>query len=55
VQELRRLISHLQKRRPADMNFHWHWSFWRRHHQAKAKHAYYQKRRATLALAQLQL
>jgi hypothetical protein len=43
VQELRRLIAHLQKRRPTDMSFHWYWSFWRRHHQAEAKRAHYKK------------
>jgi len=46
VQELRRLITHLQRRHAADLNFHWAWSFWRRHHQANAKHAHYQKRGA---------
>jgi hypothetical protein len=55
VQELRRLITHLQKRQPADLNFHLAWSFWRRHHQAKAKHAHYQKRGAKWKFAQLQL
>lgn len=55
VQELRRLISHLQKRRPADMRFHWRWSFWRRRHQAEAKRAHYKRRRAKLCRPNLQL
>lgn len=29
VQELRRLVVNLQRRRPASMAFHWAWSFWR--------------------------
>jgi hypothetical protein len=55
VQELRRLIGHLQRRRPTAMHFHWHWSFWRRHHQAEAKRAHYRKRGAKLRHAKLQL
>jgi hypothetical protein len=55
VQELRRLIAHLQRRRPPDTRFHWRWSFWRRHHQAEAKRAHYQKRRAKLQRPKLQL
>jgi hypothetical protein len=55
VQELRRLISHLQRRRPVNIRFHWHWSFWRRHHQAEAKRAHYRKRRAKLRSPKLQL
>jgi hypothetical protein len=30
VQELRRLIAHLQTTRPPDMSFRWMWSIWRR-------------------------
>jgi len=55
VQELRRLIAHLQRRRPIDMTFHWNWSFWRRHHQAEAKRAHYQKRGVKLRQPKLQL
>jgi hypothetical protein len=55
VQELRRLIAHLPAHRPADASFHWHWSFWRRHHQAKAKRAHYRKRRAKLPFMKMQL
>jgi hypothetical protein len=55
VQELRRLISCLQRRRPTDMRFHWRWSFWRRRHQAEAKRAHYKRRRAKLRLQKLQL
>jgi len=55
VQELRRLIAHLQRRRPTDMSFHWNWSFWRRHHQAEAKRAHYRKRRAKLPFIKMQL
>jgi hypothetical protein len=55
VQELRRLITHLQRRRPVGMRFHWHWSFWRRHHQAEAKRAHYRKRGANLRRTKLQL
>jgi hypothetical protein len=43
VQELRRLITHLQTARPPDMGFRWAWSVWRRRHQAKAKRAHYRK------------
>src|SRR5262249_10551755 len=46
VQELRRLITHVQRRQLTDLNFHWAWSLWRRHHQANAKRAHYQKRDA---------
>jgi hypothetical protein len=44
VQELRRLIAHMQRRQPFAMHFHWYWSLWRRHHQAEAKRAHYKKR-----------
>jgi hypothetical protein len=37
------------------LNFHWAWSFWRRHHQANAKHAHYKKRGAKWEFKQLQL
>jgi hypothetical protein len=37
------------------MSFHWHWSFWRRHHQAEAKRAHYRKRRAKLPFTKMQL
>src|SRR6202040_248618 len=30
VQELRRLITHLQTARPPDLSFRWMWSIWRR-------------------------
>lgn len=30
VQELRRLIVHLQKQHPPRMSFHWAWPIWRR-------------------------
>jgi hypothetical protein len=50
VQELRRLIAHLQRQHPSDLGFHWHWSIWRRRHQAEAKRAHYQRR-----IQQLQL
>jgi hypothetical protein len=55
VQELRRLIAHLQRRRPTDMRFYWDWSFWRRHHQAEAKRAHYGKRGVKLRRPKLQL
>jgi hypothetical protein len=41
VQELRRLIAHIQTARPPDMGFRWAWSIWRRRHQANAKRAHY--------------
>src|SRR6516225_1914908 len=50
IQELRRLLAHLQKTRTPDMSFRWHWSIWRRHHQAKAKQAHYRKRGAKVQL-----
>ncbi len=50
VQELRKLLTHLQKQHSSDMHFHWHWSIWRRRHQAGAKHAHYQKRTSQLQL-----
>jgi hypothetical protein len=43
VQELRRLITHLQTARPPDLSFRWMWSIWRRHHQAEAKRAHSRK------------
>jgi hypothetical protein len=55
VQELRKLIAHLSRSRGGAMNFHWHWSFWRRHHQAGAKRAHYKKRGVKLCLPNLQL
>jgi hypothetical protein len=55
VQELRRLVAHLLAHRPVDMRLHWHWSFWRRHHQAEAKRAHYRKRRAKLPFLKMQL
>ncbi|MGO9686469.1 MAG: hypothetical protein ACLPTZ_28490 [Beijerinckiaceae bacterium] len=55
VQELRRLVAHLQWRPPADMRFHWRWSLRRRHHQAEAKGAHYRKRSAELRRAKPQL
>jgi hypothetical protein len=53
VQELRRLIAHLPRSRPTDMSFHWHWSFWRRYHQAEAKRAHYKKRGFKLSYLKL--
>ena len=50
VQELRRLITHLQSKRPPNMNFRWRWSYWRRRHQAEAKRAHYRKRADDLQL-----
>lgn len=50
VQELRRLISHLQTASPPDMAFRWAWSIWRRTHQAQAKRAHYKKRCSYLQL-----
>jgi hypothetical protein len=47
---LRRLLSHLQRPHPPDMHFHWHWSIWRRRHQAEAKRAHYRRRGAQLQL-----
>jgi hypothetical protein len=55
VQELRRLVAHLLAHCPVDANFHWHWSFWRRHHQAEAKRAHYRKRRAKLPSRKMRL
>jgi hypothetical protein len=55
VQELRRLIAHLLAHHPVDAAFRWHWSFWRRHHQAEAKRAHYRKRRAKLPFMKMQL
>jgi hypothetical protein len=50
VQELRRLIAHLQKQHPPAMSFHWAWSIWRRRHQSMAKRAHYQRRARQLQL-----
>jgi len=50
IQELRRLIAYLQRRRPPGMRFHWTWSIWRRRHQAEAKRAHYRKRMQQLQL-----
>jgi hypothetical protein len=50
VQELRRLITHLQTARPPDLSIRWLWSIWRRHHQAEAKRAHYRKRNIKLQL-----
>jgi hypothetical protein len=51
VQELRRLIAHLQKQHPpAIMSFHWAWSIWRRRHQSMAKCAHYRRRAQQLQL-----
>ena len=43
VQELRRLITHIQTARPPDMGFRCAWSIWRRRHQANAKRAHYRQ------------
>jgi hypothetical protein len=50
VQELRRLIVHLRSRQPPDLDFHWNWSIWRRHHQTQAKRAHYRRRTYQLQL-----
>jgi hypothetical protein len=51
VQELRRLITHLQAGRPKDMSFRWTWLIWRRCHQLEAKRAHYRKRKGEFAEA----
>jgi hypothetical protein len=50
VQELRRLIIHLQNAHPPNMSFRWAWSIWRRRHQAEAKRAHYRKQTIKLQL-----
>lgn len=50
VQELRRLLTHIQSTHPPGMHFRWMWPIWRRRHQAIAKRCHYQKR-----IKQLQL
>jgi hypothetical protein len=50
VQELRRLITHLQTARLQDLSFRWMWSIWRRHHQAEAKRAHSRKTNIKLQL-----
>jgi hypothetical protein len=50
VQELRRLITHLQSMHPPDVSFRWMWSIWRRRHQAIAKRCHYRKRMSQIQL-----
>jgi SRSO17 transposase len=44
--EIRRLINHLIPTPIHDLAHHLHWSTWRRHHQARARQAHYQRRLA---------
>jgi SRSO17 transposase len=44
LNEIRRLLSTLVLHQPHPPNQILHWSIWRRHHQARARHSHYQRR-----------
>ncbi|MGQ0445936.1 MAG: hypothetical protein ACT4O2_12630 [Beijerinckiaceae bacterium] len=50
VQELRRLVAHLQSAHPPVICFRWAWPIWRRRHQATAKRRHSKKRMWKLQL-----
>jgi len=46
VPEIRRLLAHLWATRPRNPAAIWHWSRWRRRHQAIARFYHYRRRTA---------